>query len=160
MASATVSICFSSIAVCHPGLYPRCPPQPAFLARCWSSLIWWAASSSSLSIRTIPTSRCMTSCKSCCSWNGFSPSLSLSKGVSAQAVISSTCTLSTSVAEFSFAYFAAYSPARFPKTRRSESELPPRRFAPWRPAAHSPAAKRPGVVVICVSASTLTPPIM
>ena len=41
---------------------------------------------------------------------------------------------------------------------RSESELPPRRFAPWRPAAHSPAAKRPGTLDIWVSPLTRTPP--
>ena len=39
---------------------------------------------------------------------------------------------------------AAYSPARLPKTSRSESELPPSRLAPCMPAAHSPAANRPG----------------
>ncbi len=36
-------------------------------------------------------------------------------------------------------------------TSRSDSELPPSRFAPCMPAAHSPAAKRPGTVDICVS---------
>ncbi len=38
---------------------------------------------------------------------------------------------------------AACSPARLPKTSRSESEFPPSRFAPCRPAPHSPAAKSP-----------------
>ena len=52
------------------------------------------------------------------------------------------------------------SPARRPKTSRSESELPPSRFAPCSPAATSPAANRPGTVVAVVSASTRTPPIM
>lgn len=42
---------------------------------------------------------------------------------------------------FSLANRAAYSPARFPKTIRSDRELPPKRLAPCRPAAHSPAAK-------------------
>src|SRR3712207_9254051 len=37
---------------------------------------------------------------------------------------------------------------------RSDSELPPRRLAPLIPAAHSPAANSPGIVDICVSAST------
>ena len=59
-----------------------------------------------------------------------------------------------------FAKDAAASPARFPKTRRSESELPPRRFAPWRPQATSPAAKRPSSVDDPVSASTRTPPMV
>src|SRR5205814_1567639 len=39
-------------------------------------------------------------------------------------------------------------------------EVPPSRFEPWRPPATSPAAKRPGTVAACVSASTRTPPIM
>jgi len=41
-----------------------------------------------------------------------------------------------------------------------DSEFPPRRFAPCKPAAHSPAAKRPGTFVICVSPSTRMPPMM
>ena len=64
------------------------------------------------------------------------------------------------LADFSWRIRAAYSPARLPKTSRSERELPPSRFAPCRPAAHSPAAKRPGTSDIWESASTLTPPIM
>jgi len=55
---------------------------------------------------------------------------------------------------------AAPKPARRPKTMRSESELPPRRFAPCMPPATSPAAKSPGTVAAWVSASTRTPPIM
>ena len=51
-------------------------------------------------------------------------------------------------------------PGRRPKTSRSDSELPPSRFAPCMPPAHSPAAKRPGTVDAAVSASTRTPPIM
>ena len=53
---------------------------------------------------------------------------------------------------------AAYSPARLPKTSRSDSELPPRRLAPCRPDAHSPAANNPGTLLICESASTSMPP--
>ena len=45
---------------------------------------------------------------------------------------------------FSCANCAAYSPARLPKTSRSDSEFPPSRLAPLIPAAHSPAANRPG----------------
>ena len=41
---------------------------------------------------------------------------------------------------------AAASPARLPNTIVSVSELPPRRFAPWSPAVHSPAAYRPANV--------------
>ena len=59
-----------------------------------------------------------------------------------------------------FACSAAARPARRPNTSRSESELPPRRFAPCSPAATSPAAKRPGTDELAVSASTRTPPIM
>ena len=58
------------------------------------------------------------------------------------------------------ANFAAYSPARLPKTSRSESELPPRRLAPLMPAAHSPAAKRPGNRRHLRVAVHRTPPIM
>ena len=71
---------------------------------------------------------------------------------------SSIWSLSISPNEFSFANFAANSPARFPKTSRSESELPPSRFAPLIPAAHSPAANNPGTRDICVSESTRIPP--
>ena len=39
---------------------------------------------------------------------------------------------------------AAYSPARLPKTSRSESELPPRRFAPCSPAAHLARSEQAG----------------
>ena len=52
------------------------------------------------------------------------------------------------------------SPARLPNTMRSDSEFPPRRFAPLMPEAHSPAANRPGTDDICESASTRTPPMM
>ena len=55
---------------------------------------------------------------------------------------------------------AAPSPVLRPKTRRSYSELPPRRFAPCMPPAASPAANRPGTVDWQVSASTRTPPMM
>ena len=64
------------------------------------------------------------------------------------------------VAPCSFAKPAACSPARLPKTTRSDSELPPSRFAPCRPAAASPAAKSPGTVDICESPSTRIPPIV
>ena len=80
--------------------------------------------------------------------------------VRARLLFSSTSALSIVPAEFSFANIAAYSPARFPKTIRSDSEFPPKRFAPFIPAAHSPAAKSPGTVEACVSLSTRMPPIM
>ena len=41
-------------------------------------------------------------------------------------------------------YVGAPTPASLPNTIRSDSELPPRRFAPCMPAAHSPQANRPG----------------
>ena len=56
-------------------------------------------------------------------------------------------------------YAAACSPARLPKTSRSESELPPRRFEPCIPPATSPAAYRPLTEDCAVSGSTSTPPI-
>ena len=46
------------------------------------------------------------------------------------------------------------------QTKRSESELPPSRFAPLIPAAHSPAANKPGTRDISVSGLTCTPPMM
>src|SRR5438128_823327 len=55
---------------------------------------------------------------------------------------------------------AAYSPARRPNTSRSLRELPPSRLAPCIPPPTSPTAKSPEIVASCVSASTLTPPIM
>ena len=58
------------------------------------------------------------------------------------------------------AYAAAPAPVRCPKTSRSESELPPSRFAPCIPPATSPAANRPDRVVAPVSASTRIPPMM
>ena len=63
-------------------------------------------------------------------------------------------------APFSFANFAAYSPARLPNTIRSESELPPSRLAPLMPAALRRRRRDPGTVDICVSPSTRMPPIM
>src|ERR1039458_9387465 len=51
-----------------------------------------------------------------------------SNGSSASRAAASTWASLTWPAEFSCAYFAAYSPARLPKTIRSESELPPIRF--------------------------------
>jgi hypothetical protein len=38
--------------------------------------------------------------------------------------------------------------------------LPPNRLAPLMPAAHSPAAKSPATLDICVSESTRMPPMM
>ena len=55
---------------------------------------------------------------------------------------------------------AANSPARLPKTSKSDSELPPSRLAPLMPTAHSPQANSPGTRDICVSGSTRTPPMM
>ena len=95
------------------------------------------------------------------SWiaNGFSPS-SRSNGSSASfAYVVDLRARRSASRSCAFAYSAAWRPAMRPKTRRSESELPPRRFAPCMPPAHSPAAKRPGTRVSCVSASTRMPPI-
>ena len=61
--------------------------------------------------------------------------------------------------EFSSHPAAAANPARRPNTSKSESELPPRRFAPCNPPAASPAAKSPGTDACPVSASTRIPPI-
>ena len=57
------------------------------------------------------------------------------------------------------AYAAAESPARLPKTMRSDSELPPSRLEPCMPPEHSPTAYRPATSDCSVSASTSTPPI-
>ena len=56
-------------------------------------------------------------------------------------------------------YAAAPSPARQPKTRRSDREFPPSRFEPCMPPATSPAAYSPVTMLSSVSASTSTPPI-
>ena len=66
----------------------------------------------------------------------------------------------TGFAPLLFTYAAAPAPARRPKTRRSVSEFPPRRFDPCIPPATSPAAKSPGTpIAAAVSGSTSTPPI-
>jgi len=51
-------------------------------------------------------------------------------------------------------------PRVFPKTKRSDKEFPPSRFAPLIPAAHSPAANSPGKRDICVSESNPNAPII
>src|SRR5438105_1971537 len=61
--------------------------------------------------------------------------------------------------ELSMAKRAANSPARFPNTRRSDNELPPSRFAPLMPAAHSPAANSPGPPRVFVSLA-ITPALL
>ena len=49
------------------------------------------------------------------------------------------------------AYAAAPWPAMRPKTTKSATALPPRRFPPWTPPVTSPAAKRPGMTVPSVA---------
>jgi hypothetical protein len=101
----------------------------------------------------------MVSCSAACTWYGFSSAIERSNGASARRAAASTSPSSMRPCATSPAKRAACSPARLPNTSRSESELPPSRLAPCSPAAHSPAAKRPGTVLICVSPSTRTPPI-
>ena len=83
-----------------------------------------------------------------------------SNGASAARIASSTAASLTVTLARSRARAAAYSPARLPNTIRSESELPPSRFAPLMPDAHSPAANSPGMDDSWVSASTRIPPMM
>jgi hypothetical protein len=90
------------------------------------------------------------------------PAAARSNGANAAVEISATWASSAvgrASAGMPAAYSAAYLPARRPKTSRSPRELPPSRFDPCMPAAHSPAANRPGRVAAAVSGSTFTPPI-
>ena len=116
----------------------------------------------SSSRRTMPTRSCIISCRSC--WTAYGSLASPSAARTARApaaAAASTCAVVDPAGRVRRARScAACSPARLPNTSRSESELPPSRLAPLMPAAHSPAANRPGTVDICVSASTRTPPIM
>ena len=83
-----------------------------------------------------------------------------SKGASASAAAASiSAELTAGIEGSELAYSAAPMPARRPKTMRSESEFPPRRFEPCMPPATSPAANRPATVEAVLSASTRTPPI-
>ena len=116
--------------------------------------------SSSFCTREMPALSCISVCSSYWSRNGpTSAPASRSSGASASFAARSIWSSPIVVGPLSSANLAAYSPARLPNTSRSESELPPRRFAPCRPAAHSPAANRPRTVVdIWLSASTRMPP--
>src|SRR5579864_6016011 len=157
--SDTVSRLCRSSAVCQPVLYSRFPSTLTWSLAAFNSRMRSSACSISCSWRTIPTSSCITSCNACCTAYGLSEPL-CSKGCSAHCSADPSSSLFTALSGFSFAKAAAYSPARLPKTNKSESEFPPSRLAPWRPAAHSPAANRPATSDIWESASTLTPPIM
>src|SRR5437867_1890136 len=128
-----------SSARCHPGLYTREPTTRARVARPRSRSSRASASSSSSRRRMIPTSSCIVSCSSEWIAYGFS-SPAFSKGAVSRCANALTCVSSIFGARARLLYWAAASPARRPKTRRSESELPPRRFAPCMPAATSPAA--------------------
>ena len=158
MASLTVNRLCRSSAVCQLGLKSMLPGENTFAALLLSPSSPFNASIISSCWRTMPTFACIISWRSLCIVYGFSPP-SRSKGSRAAFAVVSICDGSIVPWPFSFAKIAAYSPARLPKTIRSESELPPRRFAPLIPAAHSPAANSPGTVDSCVSAFTRIPPI-
>src|SRR5918994_4593996 len=160
MASLTVSRFLRSSAACQPVWYSRWPLTPTRSARACRSARRARASCISASVRTIPTRSCIMPCRSCCTANGFSPPAPRSNGASANRSTAATWSSSIATAPFVRENSAAYSPARLPNTTMSERELPPSRFAPLMPDAHSPAANRPGTDDICVSASTCTPPMM
>ena len=99
----------------------------------------------SSSRRTMPTRSCIISCRSCWIWYGFSavpcrartaPAHRCDAGVHLRAH-------RRAATPFSFANSAAYSPARFPNTSRSDSELPPSRFAPWMPGRALAGGEQP-----------------
>ena len=85
-----------------------------------------------------------------------------SNGASASSAAASTCAVVDAARRaVPCANFAAYSPARLPKTSRSDSELPPRRLAPLMPGrALAGGEQARARVDICVSPSTRTPPMM
>src|SRR5438552_6552293 len=151
-ASETVSIAFRSRARCQPGLKSLEPSTRIRSQRSRNSRIFARPLSRSSRLRKIPTRLCIVSVRSRCTAYGLSPS-GRSKNASISAVASSICRSSNAPGPVRPARSAAASPARRPKTSRSESELPPSRFAPWSPAATSPAAYRPGTLVSAVSAS-------
>ena len=138
-----------------------CPRRWCASARSLYSASLASAAFSSASLRMMPTRVCIISCSSRWIVYGFSAP-SRSKWPNMSAATSSMSPLSDLWLRRlrPLAYSAAPRPARRPKTRRSDSELPPSRLAPCMPPAHSPAAKRPGTVAAPVSASTRTPPMM
>src|SRR5438876_8329929 len=141
----------------QPGLYSRLPVIPDFRARPFKFSSSASAVSRPLLSRMIPALRCMTVWSADCTANGFSP-FAFSKGASAARIVASISASGMPGAPPRFP--AAYSPARRPNTSRSLRELPPSRLAPCIPPPTSPTAKSPEIVASCVSASTLTPPIM
>src|SRR5215831_10501882 len=157
--SETVSRWYRSSAVCQPALYSRFPSTLTRSLAIFNSRMRSTACSISSSCRTMPTRSCITSCNVCCIAYGFSEFLR-SNGCSAHVSADLSSPLSTLPRECPLAKVAAYSPARWPKTSRSEREFPPSLLAPCNPAAHSPAANNPGTSDIWESASTRTPPIM
>src|SRR3972149_214362 len=89
----------------------------------------------------MPTCSCIVSCRSASMTYGLSPPPAENGARRSCAASSIWSALAAGITVISCAYFAAYSPARRPKTRMSESEFPPRRFAPCSPAAGPPAAE-------------------
>ena len=103
-----------------------------------------SASCISLSVRTMPTSACIVSCRSAAPCRGSRRRRRARTARATPASPRSTARRRRAARPLARAQPAAYSPARLPNTIRSDSELPPRRLAPLMPDAHSPAANRPG----------------
>ena len=99
----------------------------------------------------MPTLCCIISLKSSTTFAGFSP-LVLLNGANVSSIAFSISLESMGRnSSIPLANNAAFSPAIFPKTIRSESEFPPSLLAPCSPVAASPAANILGTVVSCVS---------
>ena len=149
MASETVSRFFRSSAVCQPGLYSRLPCTPTFAARALQ-LARCLPAPAPFRLRG---ARCRPGPASCPA-SRAAPDTALRRrcrrrvrtAPAPRARPPRPARRRSGRRGFSLANFAAYSPARLPKTSRSDSELPPSRLAPCSPAAHSPAANRPGHV--------------
>ena len=163
IASDTVSRCRRSSAVCQPGLYSRLPGTPT-VRRAPLQRLELAERLLHLVLRRARCRRGPASSSCSDVLDLVRPSRRSRRARTARARSASPSSTSrvvhASPSPFVRANFAAYSPARLPNTSRSDSELPPSRFAPCSPAAHSPHANRPGTVDICVSPSTRMPPIM
>src|ERR687898_2397694 len=151
----------TSWAVCQPGLKSLDPGTLICGSRSLSASILPRPSLRESPSRIRFACSIIDSCSSCWIRYGLSPSSFFSSGSSTRPISCSTSPSSISAeCTLSSRYAAAPSPALRPKTSRSESELPPRRFAPCSPPATSPAAKRPGTLEAAVSGWILIPPIV
>ena len=145
MASETVSRLVRSRAVCQPGLYSRLPVTPTRPARS-PELVEPVERARHFVLPAHDADEVLHHVLQIVLdlIRAFAVGAALERRRAPFGAAPSICAASIGPAGCSFANCAANSPARLPKTSRSESELPPSRLAPLMPAAHSPAANKPG----------------